>query len=105
MLSILCNTLCASALQVYDFLMYLRHYCLDSGVGQVLGAMLFSLSSVISGMLLTYWVYTAFHLLSVQADELSDTELDVLHWNRRRRFLGRQLLRARRFTPRWVLAL
>jgi hypothetical protein len=56
-------------------------------------------------MLLTYWVYTAFHLLSVQADELSDTELDVLHWNRRRRFLGRQLLRARRFTPRWFLAL
>jgi Zn-dependent protease with chaperone function len=99
------NNLYASALQVYDYLMYLRHYYLDSGISQVLGAMLFSLSFVIAGMLFTYWSYTALHLLAVQGDELSDSELDSLHWNRRRRFLGRQLSRARRFAPRWFLAL
>lgn len=102
---ILRGHLYASILQVYDYVMYLRHLCLNSNLGQVLGAMLFAWSSVIAALLFAYWVYTAFQLFGMQGEEVSDCDLAQMHWSRRRRILGRQLARARRINPRWFEAL
>jgi hypothetical protein len=99
------SNLYTSLLQSYDYVMYLRHHYLNSNVGQVLGAMLFAWSSVIAALLFAYWVYTAFHLLAVQGEELTDADMAQLHWSRSRRMIGRQLARARRFNPRWFMAL
>ena len=99
------SNLYANILYAYDYVMYLRHFYVNSNAGQILGAMLFAWSSVIAALLFAYWVYTAFQLLAVQGEELSDTDLAQLHWSRRQRLLGRQLARARHFNPRWFMAL
>ena len=94
----------ASILQVYDHVMYLRHVCINSNAGQILGAMFFAWSFVIAALLYAYWVYAAFHLMSLQGEEIADWELAQLHWSRRRRLLGRQIARAERMHPRWFIA-
>ena len=67
--------------------------------------MFFAWSFVIAALLFGYWVYTAFQLLAIQGEDLTDSDLAQLHWSRSRRILGRQLARARRFNPRWFMAL
>lgn len=70
-------------IQLYDSFMYLREQLFNLTLVQILGAILFLWSFLIAILLSAYWLRCALVILSAPADELTDAELDALHWNRR----------------------
>ncbi len=69
-------------LRVYDDFLFLRENLLHNALAQILCALFFVASLIISVVLFVYWSYCARCLFLASGESLTDAEMDALRWDR-----------------------
>ena len=69
-------------LRIYDDFLFLRAILLHNTFAQLLCALSFVVSLIISVVLFIYWSYSARCLFLASGESLTDAEMDALRWDR-----------------------